>query len=47
MGYCEQNSFYWPPIQWGDLYEFKTDLLLVIEPFDLCFSEKIVAEISV
>jgi hypothetical protein len=46
MQYKQTNTFYWPPVQWGDIYEFKADLLLVLESFNNDYSGDIILEIN-
>ena len=42
----QTNYFYWPPFQWGDIYEFKADLLLVLESFNNDYFGDIILEID-
>ena len=46
MNYSQANSFYWPPLDWGIIQKYESDVLLVVNATSNIYPDNLLVEIS-
>ena len=46
MNYNQVNSFFWPPLDWGVIQKYETDVLLVVNATSNIYPDNLLVEIS-
>jgi hypothetical protein len=46
VNYKQRSAIYWPPMQWREIYDFKTDIMIAIQPVKKEYNQLFLALIS-